>query len=66
MADAATPPLIVHILASGQALCGQPDVPAGWPPNHRWVWGADFAEATCRECLRVFESRRPMPRNVAR
>jgi hypothetical protein len=28
---------VVHCLREGLALCGQPGIPASWPPGHRWV-----------------------------
>lgn len=41
---------LAHILFGGQALCGQPGVPADWPAGDRWVNRDDWTAATCNRC----------------
>lgn len=52
---------IVHILSSGQPLCGfyAGKLPGDWPEQHRWVGlsePAHLEEATCAKCAAQAES----------
>lgn len=62
--EALTPNAELHVLRSGEPLCGfmLGELPGDWPDGHRWISEAQAAKPgappiTCSTCAELFASR---------